>query len=332
MESIETLSRPKATNQSDFLRVTVHGKRREAANVISLELKRPDGAPLPAFTAGAHVDVQLPTGIVRQYSLCNDPKERSRYVIAILREAQSRGGSSLLHDEVQEGDCLYVGKPRNNFALVEKASFTLLLAGGIGVTPLLAMAERLTDLRADFSLHYCARSAEQMAFRDRLAKACFAGRVRFHFDNGAESQRMNAQALLARPTRNAHVYVCGPAGFIEHVISTARGYGWPDEQIHREYFASTLDASGGQSFQIKIASTGDILDVPEDRTVVDVLAQAGIDVPVSCEQGVCGTCLTGVLSGQLEHRDLYLNAEEQAAGRQFLPCCSRGNGLVVLDL
>jgi vanillate O-demethylase ferredoxin subunit len=332
MEIIDTLPDTEADEGNGLLRVAVHSKRLEAANIVSLELRSIEGAPLPPFTAGAHVDVHLPGGIVRQYSLCNDPKERLRYTIAVLRENQSRGGSSLLHDKIQVGDLLHISKPRNNFALLENASSTFLLAGGIGVTPLLAMAERLAALQADFRLHYCGRSPEQMAFRDRLANARFAERVHLHFDNGAESQRMNAEVLFARPVRNAHIYVCGPVGFIDHIVSSARGHGWPDEQIHREYFAAAPGAFGGDSFRVKIASTREILDVPEDRTVVDVLAAAGVHIPVACEQGVCGTCLTGVLAGQIEHHDLYLTEQERVAGQQFLPCCSRGKGLIVLDL
>lgn len=308
-------------------------KRREAMDIASFELVRRDGADLPAFSAGAHVDVHLPGGFVRQYSLCNDPRERHRYEIAVLREPASRGGSVALHGAVKEGDSLSISEPRNHFPLDEGASRSVLLAGGIGVTPLLAMAERLTQLQADFEFHYCARTLERMAFRDRILASGFAERTQFHLDDGAEAQRLKLDAVLAKPDADAHVYVCGPAGFIDYVLGGARSLGWREGQLHREYF--TVDAEpemGGDVFQVKIASTGQVLTIPEDRSVVEVLKDAGIEVTVSCEQGVCGSCLTGVLEGELEHRDLFMTDKEHAEGKQFTPCCSRGKGLVVLDL
>lgn len=316
----------------DLLRVVVRSKRLEAANVVSLELASCDGDVLPAFTAGAHVDVHIPGELIRQYSLCNNPRENHRYVITVLREASSRGGSSALHD-AREGQFLLISKPRNTFALVEGAPHSFLLAGGIGVTPLLAMAERLTDLQADFRLDYCSRSPGQMAFRDRLLGSRFAKRVHLHFDDGVEGQRMDANALLAHPEQGNHLYVCGPCGFIDYVMSSARNHGWRDEQLHREYFsANPVSAGTGDSFQVQLASTGKVLNVPSNRTVIDVLAAEGIEIPVSCEQGVCGTCLTGVLEGELDHRDMYLTDQERTAGLRFMPCCSRGKGLVLLDL
>lgn len=311
--------------------VIVSRKRQEARDICSYELTRPDGGELPAFTAGAHVDVHLPGGLVRQYSLCNDPRERHRYLIAVLREPDSRGGSAAMHEHVQEGDRLTISEPRNQFPLAEDAGRTLLLAGGIGITPLLAMAERLAQIGADFELHYCARSLDRMAFRTHLLESAYADRVHLHLDDGDEAQRLRLDTVLSRPEPDSHLYVCGPTGFMDHVIDGARGRGWHEDRIHREYFTAEPD-TGGEGFQIKIASTGEILDVPEDMTVVQVLEEAGIPIMTSCEQGICGTCLTPVLEGELEHRDMFLTEEERAEGKLFTPCCSRGRGLVVLDL
>lgn len=313
--------------------VIISRKQREAADIASYELVRIDGGELPSFTAGAHIDVHLPGGLIRQYSLCNSPAERLRYVIAVLREPESRGGSAAMHDAVQEGDTLTISEPRNHFELVEDARRSLLFAGGIGVTPLLAMGERLTQLGADFQFHYCARSLERMAFRERIMQSSFAGRTQFHLDDGDENQRLKLHIALADPQPDTHLYVCGPTGFMDYVISGASSQGWPDEQIHREYFsADPAAAQGGDLFQIKIASTGQIFTVPEDKNVVEVLKEAGINITMSCEQGVCGTCLTPVLEGELDHRDMFMTTKEHAEGKLFTPCCSRGKGLVVLDL
>jgi vanillate O-demethylase ferredoxin subunit len=321
---------PKGGNLID---VIVSRKQQEASGIASYELVHADGAELPAFTAGAHIDVHLPGGLIRQYSLCSSSVERRRYLIGVLREPASRGGSAAMHDVVQQGDRLTISEPRNHFELVEGARRSLLIAGGIGITPLLAMGERLTQLKADFELHYCARSMDRMAFRERVLKSGFASRTHFHLDDGDDEQRLKPHAVLASAQPDTHLYVCGPTGFMDYIIAEAKGQGWRDEQIHREYFsADPAAAQGGDLFQIKIASTGQIFTVPEDKTVVEVLKGSGIEIIMSCEQGVCGTCLTRVLEGELEHRDMFMTDREHAEGKLFTPCCSRGRGLVVLDL
>ncbi|MDB5927348.1 MAG: Phthalate 4,5-dioxygenase [Betaproteobacteria bacterium] len=316
-----------------LLNVVVASKVQEGIDIVAIELASQSGGDLPEFTAGAHVDVHVPGGLVRQYSLCNDPRERHRYLIAVLREASSRGGSVAMHDSVQEGDVLSISLPRNHFPLIESACHSLLLAGGIGVTPLLAMAERLTQLGASFDFHYCARSIKRMAFRQHVLSSRFADRVQFHFDDADDAQRLRLDLLLPNPARDTQLYVCGPAGYIDHVLLNAAAQGWRESQLHREYFVlDSAPAVGGDEFQIKVASTGQVITVPEDRNVVDVLKDIGIEIAVSCEQGVCGTCLTGVLDGVLDHRDFFMTDSEHAEGRQFSPCCSRGKGLVLLDL
>lgn len=308
-------------------------KTHEAIDICSYELARVDGSPLPAFTAGSHVDVQVPGGYTRQYSLCSDAADHRRYRIAVLRDPRSRGGSAGMHDQIKEGDTVVIGEPRNHFPLVP-ARRTLLFAGGIGVTPLLCMARHLNATGSAFTLHYCARSRERTAFRAEIEASRFAADVRFHFDDGAVEQKLDLQAVLAAPDPGTHIYVCGPGGFIDWVTATAATLGWPGSHVHLEYFgASPADTSADRPFQVRIASSGQLYEIPAGKTVIQVLQARGIEIPVSCEQGVCGTCITRVLEGECEHRDHYLTDEERAMNDQFTPCCSRARSeLLVLDL
>ena len=316
-----------------MIEVIIRAMRLEAEGILGLELVAADGAPLPPFEAGAHIDLHLPNGLIRQYSLCNDPRERHRYRIAVLRDAASRGGSQAVHELLRIGQHLSIGAPRNLFALDEQAPRSLLLAGGIGITPLLSMAWRLHALGADFALHQCVRSGKLAAFAERLASAPFAARAHLHRDDGDAAQKLDLPALLAAEPPSSQLYVCGPNGFMEYVLDTARALGWAEERLHREYFAAPEAESGGGAFTLRIASSGLELQVPEDRTALEVLEDAGFDIPVSCGQGICGTCLTRVVDGQPEHRDLFLSDEEKAQNDQFTPCCSRArSACLVLDL
>ena len=317
----------------ETLQVRVVKKRAEAEGIASFELARVDGAALPPFSAGSHIDVHLPGGMTRQYSLCNASHESHRYRIAVLRDPASRGGSEAMHTQVNEGDVITISTPRNHFVL-HPAERTLLLAGGIGVTPLLCMADRLARTGAQFTLHYCTRSAERTAFVDEINASPMAPHVHFHFDAGAPEQKLNLPAVLAQPGPDARLYVCGPAGFIDYVVNTAKGLGWAQDHIHLEYFgAPAQDTSGDQGFEVRIASTGKVYPIAPDVSVVEALRKEGIDILTSCEQGVCGTCLTRVLEGEVDHRDMYLTDEEKAANEQFMPCCSRARSkLLVLDL
>jgi vanillate O-demethylase ferredoxin subunit len=315
--------------------VRVTRRHDEADGICSYELVRVDGAPLPPFEAGAHIDVHVGDKLVRQYSLCNPPGETHRYQIGVLRDANSRGGSQAMHDHIDTGSTLTISAPKNHFALVD-ASRTLLFAGGIGITPILAMAETLAAKRASFEMHYSARSPERAAFRERLAafNETLAGRVHFHYDSGAAAQKLDLAALLAAPDAGTHLYVCGPQGFIAHVLDSAKALGWAPAQLHVEYFgAAALDTGGDRPFEVRLASSGRIVTVPAGTSALKALEAEGIAIPYSCEEGVCGTCLTRVLEGVPDHRDMYLTEEEQAANDQFTPCCSRAQTpLLVLDL
>jgi len=316
------------------LSVRVARKQMEAVDICSFELVAVEGGSLPVFSAGSHVDVHLPGGLTRQYSLCNDPTESHRYLIGVLRDPASRGGSRAMHEQVTQGQTLQISAPMNHFPLAHEARRHLLLAGGIGVTPILCMAERLANIGADFEMHYCTRSRERTAFQQRIVASRFSDQVHFHFDDGVVEQKLDIAALLTPPASGVHLYVCGPKGFMDAVLNTARAKGWPEAQLHYEFFAGTVEKSGSDaSFEVQLASSGKIVVVPSDKTVVQALADAGIDVPVSCEQGVCGTCLTRVLEGVPDHKDMYLTPGEQAANDQFTPCCSRSRTpRLVLDL
>jgi vanillate monooxygenase ferredoxin subunit len=316
--------------------VKVVRKTQEADDICVFELAHSTGSPLPAFTAGAHVNVQGPTGVIRQYSLCNKPGETDRYVIGVLKEPSSRGGSLALHESVREGDTLHISRPNNQFALAPTREHSLLLAGGIGITPLLCMAEELAAKGASFEMHYCTRSPSRTAFLDYLKTCHFASSVQFHFDDGAHEQKLDLVSLLRQPSRGFHLYACGPAGFLAYVLQTAERSGWDKDHLHYESFSApggTNTTTSNEEFDIKIASTGKVIHVASSESIAAALAKNGIAIPLSCEQGVCGTCLTKVLDGVPDHRDVYLSEEEHARNDQLMPCCSRSKTpILVLDL
>ncbi len=309
-------------------------RRIVADDICSLELQAPDGRPLPAFAPGAHIDLHLSGDLVRQYSICSAPDQLATYRIAVLREPGSRGGSVAAH-ELVEGQVVRVSEPRNLFPLAEGASHHLLLAGGIGITPLLSMAQELHRRGASFDLHYCARSPSRAAFVDEMVTQ-MPGRVHLHFDDGADGQRLRLPAVLDASPPHTHLYACGPGGFIDAMLGGARQVGWSETRLHREYFAAPgapENAPAGERFEVQIASTGKVIEVPAQRSVVDALKACGIEVPVSCEQGICGTCVLRVLEGQPDHRDMFLTPQERDANDRFTPCCSRSRtARLVLDL
>ena len=315
--------------------VEIACKRLVAQDVVVFDLVDPAGGDLPAFSAGSHIDVVIRPGLMRQYSLCNPPPDTRRYTIAVLKEVASRGGSLAMH-EMTKGELLQISEPRNHFELDGDAGRSLLFAGGIGITPILCMAERLHRVGADFELHYCARALVRMAFHQELASSAFAERVHLHLDDGPVGEKLDLDAVLKNEAEaGAHLYVCGPSGFIEGVLAAAAQHGFAQEALHREFFTvdSAKEAKDASAFQIQIASTGQILSVASDRSALEVMREHGVSVPASCELGVCGTCITRILAGVPDHHDFILNAKERAAGDQFTPCCSRAKSpLLVLDL
>ncbi len=306
----------------------------EAIDIRSFELVSVDEAPLPMFEPGSHIDVYIEPGLMRQYSLCSGPSDRNRYVIAVKKEAQSRGGSTALHARVREGDVLMIGEPRNNFALDANAKHHTLLAGGIGVTPMLSMAHHLAAAAAPFDLHYFTRSVEHTAFHQLLSTKDLARNVHFHYAVEPANLRPYLRKLLWQRPVDGALYLCGPRPFMDLVEEVAAPT-WPPEAVHLEYFVADPRALAGPQgqFQITLARSGGTYSVPAGETITAILAAQGVEVEISCEQGICGTCLTGVLDGIPDHRDAYLTDQEKTANNKMTVCVSRAlSPLLVLDL
>lgn len=315
-----------------LLNVVVRKREIQGDGVAVLDLAHTDGAELPAFEAGAHVDIHIAPGLVRQYSLCSDPADARVYRLGVLKDPASRGGSIGVHDLLLEGRQVQISAPRNLFPLTPDASRSILLGGGIGITPMIAMAHTLHQQGADFELHYCGRSRERSAFMDELRNAPFAAKVFTHFDDEAAEQRLDLARVLGPGGRGCHMYTCGPSGFMDWVMAGARQQGYAEDHIHKEYFQVEVDASG-EGFEVVAARSNKSVQVAEGQTILDALAQIGIKIEISCEQGVCGTCLCDVLEGEPDHRDVYLTDEEKAANDQMLVCCSRAKSKkLVLDI
>jgi vanillate O-demethylase ferredoxin subunit len=327
-----TAQPPDISEMSDAFRpLQISACRQETPDIVCFELRSRSGERLAKFEAGAHIDIEVAPGLIRQYSLLNDPAENDRYVIGVLKDSKSRGGSIAMH-QFKTGDTVNIAGPRNHFPLHHGAAPGLLLAGGI--TPLLAMAQTLNREGRNFRLHYCVRSLSQAAFLSTLKDGPLASSISLHCDDGAVAQRLDLEAVLTAQPPDTHIYVCGPAGFMNWCIETALQSGFSEAQIHREYFKAPETAGqSDQAFNIQLASSGKIFHVPGTASILSVLRDHGIDVPASCETGVCGTCLTGVLGGTPDHRDVYLSAQERAANNIILPCCSRSaTPLLILDL
>ncbi|KMO29529.1 PDR/VanB family oxidoreductase [Methylobacterium aquaticum] len=313
------------------LRVEIADRRQAAEDIIVLDLIPVEGTTLPPFEPGAHVDVEIGPDLVRQYSLCGDPSRTDRYRLGILLDPASRGGSAGIHAQFQVGRRVTISAPRNNFPLASAAA-TVLVGGGIGITPLLAMAHHLHAVGLPFRLHYCARARAKAAFLAELAEAPYADSVQLHFDDGGPDQRLDPSRDFPAPSEGAHLYVCGPTGFMDWVIGSATKLGYPDAQVHKEYFGAEVDASGG-AFEVELSRSGRVVPVAAGQSIVAALKTVGMRVEVSCEQGVCGTCLCDVLEGVPDHRDSYLTDDEKGGNDQMMLCCSRAKTpRLVLDL
>lgn len=301
----------------------------EIAHFVLIDI---DDRPLPSFEPGAHIELNLDNGLTRQYSLLNDPNEDNHhYEIAVLKDQQSRGGSIYVHDKLQVGTELNISTPRNLFPL-KTAPQTLLFAGGIGITPLLAMAHSLRRNGKPFSLHIWNRCRDTAAFLNASANWPHKQHCHWHFDDEPDTHT-DALELLKSASSDTHVYVCGPAGFMDHVIDGARSMNWSDDRIHYEYFGQAVGEQPGNGFLLQLARSQKEVFVSEDETVIEALERIGVDVPYSCEQGVCGTCTLNILEGEPDHRDLFLTDAERALNDRFTPCCSRARSdRLVVDL
>jgi ferredoxin-NADP reductase len=308
-----------------------------AEDINGYELVDPNGRDLPRFAAGAHIGVRLgPAGsgeAWRDYSLWNDPAERRRYCIAVLRETRGEA-SRLMHEGVRVGDRIEVSLPRNHFPLAEAAARHLLLAGGIGITPIMAMIAELKRRRADFMLHYCTRAPERTAFREELELLAALGQVHFHYDGGDPRKGLDIAALLRAPEPGTHLYYCGPAGMMQ--TAAAASAHWPSGTVHCEYFqgpgaAPPARLAADRPFRVRLAKSGGEYEVAAGETIIEVLRRHGVEHRTSCELGYCGTCLTRYLAGEPDHRDPILG--EVARQTHLLICCSRARSEVLeLDL
>ncbi|MFF7281150.1 2Fe-2S iron-sulfur cluster-binding protein [Streptomyces griseorubiginosus] len=316
---------------NDRLTLTVASRTPVSDGVVSLTLRRPDGGPLPSWTPGAHIDVLLDTDagdLVRQYSLCGDPADRGAWQIAVLREPQGRGGSAYVHHRLLEGAAVRVRGPRNNFPL-RPAARHLFIAGGVGITPILPMVEAAEAAGADWSLLYGGRTRASMAFLDRLAPHGDRVLVRPQDEYGL----LDLAAHLGVPKEGTLVHACGPEPLLRAVQEHCAG--WPPGTLGVERFAPVQAAETGaaRAFELELARSGLTLTVPPDRSVLETLEEAGVDVGFSCREGTCGTCETDVLEGTPDHRDSLLTEDERAAGDTMFICVSRSRGpRLVLDL
>ena len=306
-----------------MLQARLHAIVLEADGIASFEFRAADGSELPAFSAGAHIDVHLRPGCVRQYSLCNDPRERHRYVVAVQREEAGRGGSRAMHDELRIGQGVTISAPRNFFPLAPGARRHLLLGGGIGITPMMAMVAELEARGAEFFLHSCTRGPEKTAFRERLDALAAAGRGTIHHDGGVPSRGLDVRALLREHEPGTHLYYCGPAGFMEAVAAASAH--WPKESVHFEHFSTPAGeappSEPNRPFRIRLVRSALDLEVPADKTIVDVLRENDVFIETSCQEGYCGTCLTRYVAGEPEHRDTVLDEDDR---KEFLMvCCAR---------
>ena len=315
----------------DFMPVRVLSRRMTTPLTVVLRLGALDGSPLPPVTAGAHVDVRLAEGLTRPYSLCGDPADRQSYTLGILLPEASRGGAIAAH-AVEEQAILHISNPRNHFPLDEAAAHSILIGGGIGITPLLAMAWRLSAIGRPFALHYAVRSEAQAALLPEIMEAPFAHALRLHV-SGGPAGRLSVGRDLPEPKAGTRLYLCGPPSFMEAIGTDLRAAGWQPGQITGERFTADAVETTGGSFTVSLASTGARYDVGPGETIAQVLTRHGIELALSCEQGMCGTCLVGVLEGVPEHRDAYQTAREKAANTAIALCCSRAQTAhLLLDL
>ncbi|MGE3247610.1 MAG: 2Fe-2S iron-sulfur cluster-binding protein [Beijerinckiaceae bacterium] len=299
-----------------------------AEGICLFELRHPQGADLPEFSPGSHVVVTTPSGDERKYSLSNDPLETDRYVIAVKREEGGRGGSVSMCDNVKQGDELAVSEPKNDFPLGNSPAGYTLIAGGIGITPILAMARHLTNEGKSFKLYYLSRSPETTAFLDELSQPHWRGKVTIHHDGGDPANGYDLWPVLEKP--KGQIYCCGPAGLMD-AVRDMTGH-WSPSAVHFEAFTDGHTIKPEDvPFTVKLAKSGESYEVPVGKPILDVLREHGHDVPFSCEAGSCGSCRTGLISGDVDHRDFVLMDEEKDSN--IMVCVSRGRGgVVVIDM
>jgi len=324
-------SEPGVNTAVQSLNVLVADVRAEAKDVVTLELRAIAGGELPAFTPGAHLDLHLPNGLVRNYSLTNDWRERNRYVVGVGRATDSRGGSSYIHSSIRAGMQLKISAPRNNFALDEDSAGFLFIAGGIGITPIMAMVRWCVANQKPWRLIYASRSRQRTAFYEELC-ALGADRVRFHFDDECGDLLDVAQAISSWKDGES-IYCCGPAPLMEAVQGLSEKL--PAGTIRFEWFTvpESDEPQDSTSFMVRLERSNVEFEVPEQKSILEVLEDNGFELPFSCREGLCGTCVTNVISGEPDHRDYVLTDEERASNKMMTICCSRSKSArLTLDL
>ncbi|GGD74414.1 PDR/VanB family oxidoreductase [Caballeronia grimmiae] len=318
-------------DELSFRTLVVTKKDQVAEGIFRFELRDEAGPALPPFTAGAHLTVRVPSGANRNYSLCNDPDEADRYVIAVKRDAAGRGGSLSMTDDVAEGDRIEVSEPRNEFGLSERARSFVFVAGGIGITPILSMMRHLKATAGPrFKLYYVSRSPETTAFIDELSSAEWKPHVVIHHDHGDLADAFDFWPVFEKPGSGAHVYCCGPRALMDGVRDMT-GH-WPTGSVHFESFGVDQSrAAENTRFSVKLERSGRWFEIPKDRSILEILRDNGIRAPSSCESGTCGSCRTTLCAGEADHRDMVLGDDEKRD--QIMICVSRAKSEeLVLDL
>ena len=311
--------------------VIVNKREVQGGNVVVLDLISATEQSLPKIEAGAHIDLHLPNGLIRQYSLCQNPNKAGLFRLGILKDDESRGGSESAFNDIAEGMTLQVSEPKNLFPLMD-APHSVLVGGGIGITPLITMAYDLFNRGKSFELHYCAAAREKAAFVEEILQGPLASHIHFHFKSEGASHREFFNRAIEGVAKDSHFYTCGPNGFMDWIINLAESQGFNSAQLHKEYFQLDVEL-GGDSFEVVAQQSGKTIQVAGDETILQALAREGIKVELSCEQGVCGTCMCDVIEGEPDHRDVYFTDEEKECNEQILVCCSRSKSpRLVLDI
>ncbi len=304
--------------------------RPAARDMKIFTLERADGGTLPASTPGAHIGVLFPNGLLRDYSLIAPQESPRDYTICVKRETRESGGSSYLHNKIRIGDSLRINPPKNNFPLNETAPYTVLIAGGIGITPIYAMLTRLLAIGRDWELHYACQTRGDSAFLSELEGLA---NVHLHFDDESDGRFLPVFEIVAKAAPQSHLYCCGPTPMLAAFEAAAAAEKRPAEEIHVEYFKAKFDSDLSGGFTVRLARSGKEFSVPPGKTILDVLRDAGIAVISSCEAGVCGACETTLLEGTADHRDAILSDQERQAGKSMMICCSGAmSDILVLDL
>lgn len=314
------------------MRVRIHCIRYEARDVLSFSLRSPEGN-LPLWTPGSHIDVHLPNGLVRSYSLSNAHPSNEEYRFTVQLDSATRGGSKAMHETLRVGQFLEITPPRNNFELCETAERSVFFAGGIGVAPLIPMTQRLSDLGRRWTVYYCIRTPDRAAHVEELERAAAlnSSNLILNYDEIPGGRMLDLPALIGALKGDTHLYCCGPDGMLNSFRKAAAAF--PSEQVHFEYFSSPVEAESGGGFIVELAKSGREINVKPGQTILEALRDAGVEVASSCEEGVCGTCETRVLAGKPEHRDLILSERERAESRTMMICCSGSlSDRLVLDL